>query len=100
MSDGNAPKRLIVEADSVLKLPRHIKLRHDAGRDKWLLLAPERVFEPDDTSVEVLKQCDGEQTVSAIASILAERYQAPADVILNDIIEMLQELADKGVVKS
>ena len=100
MSDGNAPKRLIVEAGSVLKLPRHIKLRHDAGRGKWLLLAPERVFEPDETSVEVLKLCDGEQTVGAIAGILAERYQAPADVILNDIVEMLQELADKGVVKS
>lgn len=100
MSDGSGPKRLIVEAGSIVKLPRHIKLRHDAGRDKWLLLAPERVFEPDDTSVEVLKLCDGEKDVSAIAGILAERYQAPADVILKDIVEMLQDLADKGVVKS
>lgn len=100
MAEDNGPKRLMVEAGSVLKLPRHIKLRHDAGRDKWLLLAPERVFEPDETSVEVLKLCDGETNVSAIADVLAEHYQAPVDVILKDIIEMLQDLADKGVVKS
>lgn len=100
MSEPQPPSRLIVEADSVVKLPRHIKLRHDPGRDVWVILGPERVFQPDEISVEVLKLCDGERSVSAISSILAEQYQAPADVILADIIEMLQDLADKGVVKS
>ena len=66
----------------------------------YLILAPERVFEPDDVSVEVLKLCDGERSVAAIAQVLSEQFQAPADVILADIIEMLQDLADKGVVKS
>lgn len=100
MTDPDIPSRLIVEADSILKLPRHIKLRHDPGRGRWIILAPERVFEPDETSVEVLKLCDGERTVSAISEMLAEQYQAPVDVITADIIEMLQDLADKGVLKS
>lgn len=91
-------KRLIVETTTRPKLPRHIKLRHDEGRGRWLILAPERVFEPDDTSVEVLKLCDGERTVTDIANILSEAYQAPADVIATDITDMLQDLADKGVV--
>lgn len=94
------PTRLIIQADTKLKLPRHIKLRHDEGRGRWLILAPERVFEPDDVSVDVLKLCDGDRTVTDIAANLSEAYQAPADVILKDIIEMLQDLADKGVVKS
>ncbi|MEO1281271.1 MAG: pyrroloquinoline quinone biosynthesis peptide chaperone PqqD [Pseudomonadota bacterium] len=94
------PTRLIIQADTKLKLPRHIKLRHDEGRGRWLILAPERVFEPDDVSVDVLKLCDGERTVTDMAANLSEAYQAPADVILKDIIEMLQDLADKGVVKS
>lgn len=100
MAEPKTPSRLIVQADSVVKLPRHIKLRHDAGRGIYLILAPERVFEPDDISVEVLKLCDGERSVAAIAQVLSEQFQAPADVILSDIIEMLQDLADKGVVKS
>lgn len=100
MTDVAKPSRLIVTKDSRLRLPRHIKLRHDEGRNKWLILAPERVFEPDEISIEVLKQCDGERAVSEIAEKLAADYQAPADVILSDIIAMLQELADKGVLKS
>lgn len=100
MSEPSSRTRLIVAADSVLKLPRHIKLRHDPGRGRWIILAPERVFEPDETSVEVLKLCDGERSVSAISAVLAEQYQAPVDVITTDVIEMLQDLADKGVVKS
>ncbi len=100
MAEPQTPTRLIVQADSVLKLPRHIKLRHDSGRGIYLILAPERVFEPDDISVEVLKLCDGERSVTTIAQVLSEQFQAPADVILADIIEMLQDLADKGVVKS
>ncbi|MBU1212086.1 MAG: pyrroloquinoline quinone biosynthesis peptide chaperone PqqD [Alphaproteobacteria bacterium] len=100
MSEPGTPTRLIVSADSILRLPRHIKLRHDAGRGRWIILAPERVFEPDETSVEVLKLCDGERTVGAISTLLAEQYQAPVDVITADVIEMLQDLADKGVLKS
>ena len=70
------------------------------GRGIYIILAPERVFEPDEISVEVLKLCDGERSVTTIAQALSEQFQAPADVILADIIEMLQDLADKGVVKS
>ncbi|MGH1418161.1 MAG: pyrroloquinoline quinone biosynthesis peptide chaperone PqqD [Hyphomicrobiaceae bacterium] len=92
--------RLIVDATTAPKMPRHIKLRHDTGRDRWLILAPERVFDPDEISVAVLKLCNGERTVEAIADQLSIDYQAPKDVILSDIIEMLQDLADKGVVQS
>ncbi|MEO1205984.1 MAG: pyrroloquinoline quinone biosynthesis peptide chaperone PqqD [Pseudomonadota bacterium] len=92
--------RAIIVATTKPSMPRHIKLRHDEGRGRWLILAPERVFEPDDVSVDILKACDGERSVKDIADSLSEAYQAPADVILVDIIEMLQDLADKGVVKA
>ncbi len=90
--------RAIVTGDTRPRVPRHIKLRHDPGRGRWIILAPERVFNPDDIAVAVLQKCDGTHTVSAIAATLAAEYQAPADVIEKDIIEMLQDLADKGVV--
>jgi len=93
-------RRLIVDAQTKPALPRHIKLRHDEGRARWIVLAPERVFEPDEIAVEVLKLCDGERTMGVIANKLASDYQAPADVILKDIVEMVQDLADKGVVTS
>ena len=100
MSTSTQRTRLIVDQDTKPLLPRHIKLRHDAGRDAWVLLAPERVFNPDPIAVEVLKLCDGNRNVSDIAVVLAKDFQAPEETIRADLIAMLQDLADKGVVKS
>ena len=49
-------------------------------------------------AVAVLQLCDGSRSVDTIAGELAQTYSAPADRILADIVPMLQDLADKGVV--
>jgi pyrroloquinoline quinone biosynthesis protein D len=100
MGEASPRIRAIVTGATRPTMPAHIKLRHDAGRGRWLILAPERVFDPDDIAVEVLKLCDGERTVADIAGLLAKEYNAPIDEISADIIAMLQDLADKGVVKA
>ncbi len=83
---------------SVPRLAPQIKLRFDEARQRWVVLAPERVLMPDEIAVEILKRCDGAATVDAIAAALAEKYAAPRDEVARDIVEMLQDLADKGVV--
>jgi pyrroloquinoline quinone biosynthesis protein D len=98
MIDAGQPHRTVIGAASAPALPRHIKMRHDAARDRWLILAPERVFTPDPIAVAVLQLCDGSRSVATIAGELAQAYNAPSERILADIIPMLQELADKGVV--
>jgi pyrroloquinoline quinone biosynthesis protein D len=80
-------------------LPRSVKLIEDRARGRWVLNAPERVVVPDDTALEILHLCDGERTVDAICDVLAQRYNATAATIRADVIELLQELADKGLVK-
>jgi pyrroloquinoline quinone biosynthesis protein D len=97
---GTTRSRTMIVAESKPALPAHIKLRHDAGRGRWHVLAPERVFEPDPIAVEILKRCDGVASVDTIAKELAKDYNAPVQEILADTISMLQELADKGVVKA
>ena len=47
--------RAIVEDGPVPRLPRHIKLRFDKQRDRWVVLAPERVLVPDETALETTK---------------------------------------------
>lgn len=98
MSDSGPRERSVIDAASRPSLPRHVKLRHDQARDRWLILAPERVFTPDPIAVAVLKLCDGSRSVGAIAGELAQTYNASSARILADIVPMLQELADKGVV--
>jgi pyrroloquinoline quinone biosynthesis protein D len=91
-------QRAIVSAASRPVLARGRRLHHDAARDRWVIQAPERVLSPDPIAVEVLKLCDGRRTVAEVAESLATRYTAPRDQIETDIIAMLQDLADKGVV--
>ncbi len=99
MSETTSPARLIVGGETRPHLPAYLKLRHDAGRDRWILLAPERVLTPDQTAVAVLKLCDGKRTVDDIAAALAKEYSAPVEVIRSDVLDLLQGLADKGYVK-
>jgi pyrroloquinoline quinone biosynthesis protein D len=99
MNETTSPSRLIIERATRPHLPAYLKLRHDAGRGRWILLAPERVLTPDDTAVAVLKLCDGKRTVEEIVEALAKEYSAPVDVIRADVVDLLQGLADKGYIK-
>ena len=101
MNDAPKPaaaRRTIIAAASQPALSPHVKMRHDAVRDRWTILGPERVFTPGATAVAVLQLCDGARSVGSIAGELAQTYDAPAQRILDDIVPMLQDLADKGVV--
>ncbi len=93
-------QRLIITGETTPSLQRFVKLRHDQGRDRWILLAPERILTPDAIAVEVLNLCDGEQSVNQISTHLSATYNAPVEVIEKDIITMLQDLADKGYISS
>lgn len=77
---------------------RGVKFRFDTVRDTWSVLAPERMFVPDEHAVEVLKLVDGARTLGAIVDDLAARFDAPREVILPDVTAMLDDLADKGVL--
>jgi pyrroloquinoline quinone biosynthesis protein D len=91
-------ERVEIGDASVPKLPKHVRLRFNEARQQWLVMAPERVFVPDDIALEILKRCDGVATVSAIADDLAAKFSAPRDEVGRDVITMLQDLADKGVL--
>ncbi len=94
-------ERTIVSSEIILKLPRHAKLRFDKARDKWIILAPERVFELDEIAYEVISRCDGERTGTDVVNELCLKFdQVEREVIMNDVVGMLQNLADKGFVVS
>ena len=40
-----------------------VKFRFDAVRDAWIVLAPERLFLPDEQAVEILKLVDGARSL-------------------------------------
>ena len=87
-----------MDNDAKPKLSSNVILRHDAGRDRWVLLAPERVLTPDPVAVDVLKLCDGTRTLGDIAAELARDYNAPVARVLTDVAALLASLMEKGVI--
>ena len=96
MSELRSNRRISVSADSKPVLPRHAKLKFDETRQRWVILAPERVLAPDEIAVEVLQLCDGVRSVADMVDQLAVKYAAERGAIATDVIAMLQDLADKG----
>jgi pyrroloquinoline quinone biosynthesis protein D len=84
--------------DTVPKLAVGVKFRFDPVRDAWVLLAPERLFQPDAIAAEILKLIDGHRTLCAITDALAAQYQAPRAVIAADVVALLQNLSERGAV--
>jgi pyrroloquinoline quinone biosynthesis protein D len=83
---------------AIPRFRRGVRLRFDAARQAWILLAPEKMFTPEGTAVEVLRRVDGERTIAAIVDDLAAVFQAPRDLIAADVAEMLADLNAKGVI--
>ena len=93
---GLRSRNISVSEASRPLLPRHARLKFDETRQRWVILAPERVLAPDEIAVEVLQLCDGVRSVEQMIDQLAEKYSAERGAIATDVIAMLQDLADKG----
>ena len=89
-----------IDEASLPRLRRGVRLRFDPRRDAWVLLAPERVLVPDEVAVEILKRCDGATTVGAVVDDLSRTFEAERDVIAEDVVAMLRDLAGKGMIEA
>ena len=90
-------KLLNLNENDIPKLPRHAKLRYDEARKKWIINAPERVFELDDIAAEVMQLVNGKSSILEIVGILVKKFDgATQDVVKKDVLSMLQPLAEKG----
>lgn len=85
--------------DTVLVRPPWSRLRHCPLRGQWLLLVPERVLFPCPTTVEILTQLAEPRRLGAVVAELAGQYDAPADVIRADVVELIGPLVEKGYVR-
>ena len=88
-----------IDAAARPRLKRGVRLQFSEPRGQWIVQAPERVLMPDEIALAVLRRCDGAASVAAIGAALAAEYGAPEETVLADVIELLQDLAAKGVIE-
>ena len=84
--------------DIVPKLPHGVKFREDRTRGGFILVGPERIFNADGVSTEILKRVDGQTSLAGIVASLAEVFAAAPDTIRPDVEAFLGDLADKQMV--
>jgi pyrroloquinoline quinone biosynthesis protein D len=83
------------EADRIA-LPAWVRLHFDRVRDRWVLLAPERVLFPCATSVTIIERLGRGRGLGDLVTALADEFEAPRATISDDVRKMLQGLADQG----
>lgn len=79
-------------------LPRGVRTHYDRVRETDVLLGPERVLMLDQIGIAVLSRVNGTATVGAIAQDLSEAYDAPREMIQEDVIAYLTDLAEKRLL--
>ena len=49
------------------------------------ILAPERLFLPDEIVLDILQRCDGIATIKVIIDELAGKFDAPNEISMEDV---------------
>ena len=92
-------ERALVTPQSMPSLPKHVRIQYDPLRQAFAVLSPEKVFWPNEVSLDILHRCDGRSTVGHIIADLAVEYDAEQEAVAADVIAFLQEWSDKLLVK-
>ncbi|CAH2406651.1 pyrroloquinoline quinone biosynthesis peptide chaperone PqqD [Mesorhizobium escarrei] len=92
-------ERALVSSRSMPSLPKHVRIQYDPVRQAFAVLSPEKIFWPNDISLDILRRCDGRSTVGHIIAELAADYDAEQEAVAADVVAFLQEWSDKLLVK-
>jgi pyrroloquinoline quinone biosynthesis protein D len=92
-------ERALVSLQSLPSLPKHVRIQYDPVRQAFAVLSPEKVFWPNEISLDILRRCDGRSTVGHIIADLAADYDAEQEAVAADVIAFLQEWSDKLLVR-
>jgi pyrroloquinoline quinone biosynthesis protein D len=89
----------ILAIDSIPRLAPGVRLHFDETRQAWMLLAPERVLMLDETSLDIVRRCDGATQIATLIDGLAEAYSADRAEIDGDVRALLSGLIEKRVLQ-
>lgn len=69
-----------------------------AGTVVLLSLAYGHYYALDDVGARVWGLCDGRHTVAQMATLIGQEYEAPAETIQADVLELLGDLAHDQLI--
>lgn len=91
--------RTVIDAEMVPRLAPHMKLRFDQARQTWTIQAPERSFLLDGVAEAIVSRCDGKASIAAVINSLCAAFPAaPRQAVETDVMKLIQDFVDKGVM--
>lgn len=91
---------MTITADSRPLLVSWARLRRDPVSGETLLLYPEKGLALSETGASIVELCNGTRSVRDIAETLAIRYEAAPQDIRNDVLDFLESLARRGLLRA
>ena len=89
----------MIDTASVLRLAPRARLRFDRHRQQHMLLYPERGLMLSPTAADVLALLGETRAVGTIIEEMVRKYgEAHRAAIARDVLELLRDLADRGLV--
>ncbi len=89
----------VADGTSVPKIAAHRRLQFDKSRDCWTIQAPERAFILDEIAYAIVSRCDGHASITDIVDALCRLYDdGPRDMIESDVLSLIQDFVDKGLM--
>ena len=88
----------VMSSRTRLQRRQNILKQEAAGTVVLLNMDDGRYFALDEVGGRVWDLCDGSRTLSEIAAILAEEYEAPAETIERDLAELINALTNEELV--
>jgi coenzyme PQQ biosynthesis protein PqqD len=76
----------------------HVLAQESAGSLVLLDSESGRYFNLDDVGARIWQLADGTRSLATIVSALAKEYDAPAETIEADAVELLAELREEGLI--
>lgn len=76
-----------------------VRLQFDEVREGWVLQAPERVLLLDESGKTILDRCTGTASIAEIIDSLVAEYDAPREVIAEDVMAVLGLLAERDFLR-
>jgi pyrroloquinoline quinone biosynthesis protein D len=72
------------------KLSRRFRLQYEEAQSRWVLLYPEGMVQLNHSAAEILKRCDGDQSLPEIVADLEQAFNA------QDLAPQVQALLEEG----
>ena len=88
----------MIEMDSRPKQREKVLAQRAADSLVLLNLEGGQYYSLDEVGARVWELCDGTRTVAELVSIIGREYDAPAETVRADVLELLTELADESLV--